>query len=85
MSSPYLNNLILFGGILTYLSVYFLGLDMGLITLESSFRAVCAVSSLVLKWYGFIIMQYYLHIFAISYVQGLFRSDMMSDELSAFL
>ena len=43
MSSPYLNNLIIIGCILTYTSVILLGLDSGL-TSESNFPFICAVS-----------------------------------------
>ncbi len=43
MSSPYLNNLIIIGCILTYTSVILLGLDSGL-TSESNFPYICAVS-----------------------------------------
>lgn len=43
MSSPYLNNLIIIGCILTYTSVIILGLDSGL-TSEYNFPYICAVS-----------------------------------------
>lgn len=42
MSSPYLNNLIIIGCILTYTSVILLGLNSGL-TSESNFPYICAV------------------------------------------
>lgn len=44
MSSPYLNNTIIIGCILTYTSVILLGLDSGL-TSESNFPYICAVSA----------------------------------------
>lgn len=43
MSSPYLNNMIIIGCILTYTSVILLGLDSSL-TSESNFPYICAVS-----------------------------------------
>ncbi|XP_043240223.1 gamma-aminobutyric acid type B receptor subunit 2-like isoform X2 [Amphibalanus amphitrite] len=47
MSSPYLNNLIIIGCILTYTSVILLGLDSSL-TSEESFPVVCAAKTWVL-------------------------------------
>lgn len=44
MSSPYLNNMIIIGCILTYTSVILLGLDSSL-TSEANFPYICAVSS----------------------------------------
>ncbi|XP_030849459.1 gamma-aminobutyric acid type B receptor subunit 2 [Strongylocentrotus purpuratus] len=40
MSSPFLNNLIIMGGILTYGSIFLLGLDHGMVG-DNSFKAVC--------------------------------------------
>ncbi|KAG9510364.1 Gamma-aminobutyric acid type B receptor subunit 2, partial [Fragariocoptes setiger] len=47
MSSPYLNNLIIIGCVLTYTSVILLGLDSGL-TSESNFPYICAARAWVL-------------------------------------
>ena len=44
MSSPYLNNLIIIGCILTYTSVILLGVDSSL-TGEDNFHYICAVST----------------------------------------
>lgn len=44
MSSPYLNNLIIIGCMLTYTSVIILGLDSGL-TSEHNFPIICRVSN----------------------------------------
>ena len=48
MSSPYLNNLIIIGCILTYTSVILLGLNSGL-TNENNFPYICAVCILFLS------------------------------------
>lgn len=48
MSSPYLNNLIIIGCILTYTSVILLGLNSGL-TSEHNFPYICAVSKIHLN------------------------------------
>ncbi len=47
MSSPYLNNLIIIGCILTYTSVIFLGLDSSL-TSEDTFPYICAARAWLL-------------------------------------
>ncbi|KAH9494152.1 Gamma-aminobutyric acid type B receptor subunit 2 [Dermatophagoides farinae] len=47
MSSPYLNNLIIIGCILTYTSVILLGLNSGL-TSENNFPYICASRAWVL-------------------------------------
>jgi gamma-aminobutyric acid type B receptor len=47
MSSPYLNNLIILGCILTYSSVIFLGLDSQLTSVES-FPYICAARTWIL-------------------------------------
>lgn len=47
MSSPYLNNLIIIGCILTYLSVIILGLDSGL-TSENNFPYICNARAWIL-------------------------------------
>ncbi|XP_071510393.1 gamma-aminobutyric acid type B receptor subunit 2-like [Diadema antillarum] len=41
MSSPFLNNLIILGGILTYGSIFVLGLDHGMVGNDDSFKIVC--------------------------------------------
>lgn len=43
MSSPYLNNLIIIGCVLTYTSVILLGLDSRLLS-EANFPYICTVS-----------------------------------------
>ena len=54
MSSPYLNNMIIIGCILTYTSVILLGLNSGL-TSENNFPYICAVSiDFVLTTFTFI-------------------------------
>lgn len=57
MSSPYLNNLIIIGCILTYTSVILLGLDSGL-TSETNFPYICAVSLYAFQ-YNFDIFIYF--------------------------
>lgn len=47
MSSPYLNNLIIIGCILTYMSVIFLGLDSSL-TSTQTFPYICAARAWLL-------------------------------------
>lgn len=48
MSSPYLNNLIIIGCVLTYTSVILLGLDSRLLS-ESNFPYICTVSCFLKK------------------------------------
>ena len=48
MSSPYLNNMIILGCIMTYLSVVLLGIDTGLVS-EDQIPAVCTVNSLFIS------------------------------------
>ncbi|CAL4079396.1 unnamed protein product [Meganyctiphanes norvegica] len=47
MSSPYLNNLIIVGCILTYISVIFLGMDSSLVS-EDTFPHICTVRAWIL-------------------------------------
>lgn len=50
MSSPYLNNIIVVGCMLTYTSVILLGMDSGLSS-EANFPIICAVSRINLTFF----------------------------------
>lgn len=43
MSSPYMNNLIILGGMLSYASIFLFGLDGGFVS-EKEFETLCTVS-----------------------------------------
>lgn len=43
MSSPYMNNLIILGGMLSYSSIFLFGLDGALVS-DKEFEALCTVS-----------------------------------------
>lgn len=45
MSSPYMNNLIILGGMLSYASIFLFGLDGGFVS-DKEFETLCTVSSL---------------------------------------
>lgn len=47
MSSPYMNNLIILGGMLSYASIFLFGLDGGFVS-ERVFETLCTVSYLTL-------------------------------------
>lgn len=44
MSSPYMNNLIILGGLLSYASIFLFGLDGGFVS-DKEFETLCTVSS----------------------------------------
>ena len=44
MSSPYMNNLIILGGMLSYASIFLFGLDGGFVS-DKEFETLCTVSS----------------------------------------
>lgn len=46
MSSPYMNNLIILGGMLSYASIFLFGLDGSFVS-EKTFETLCTVSPLV--------------------------------------
>lgn len=48
MSSPYMNNLIILGGMLSYASIFLFGLDGGFVS-DKEFETLCTVSSLKLS------------------------------------
>lgn len=43
MSSPYMNNLIILGGLLSYASIFLFGLDGGFVS-DKEFETLCTVS-----------------------------------------
>lgn len=43
MSSPYMNNLIILGGMLSYASIFLFGLDGGFVS-DKEFETLCTVS-----------------------------------------
>lgn len=45
MSSPYMNNLIILGGMLSYASIFLFGLDGSFVS-EKTFETLCTVSPL---------------------------------------
>lgn len=45
MSSPYMNNLIILGGLLSYASIFLFGLDGGFVS-DKEFETLCTVSFL---------------------------------------
>lgn len=45
MSSPYMNNLIILGGMLSYASIFLFGLDGGFVS-DKEFETLCTVSSM---------------------------------------
>lgn len=45
MSSPYMNNLIILGGMLSYASIFLFGLDGGFVS-DKEFETLCTVSPL---------------------------------------
>ena len=46
MSSPYMNNLIILGGMLSYASIFLFGLDGSFVS-DKEFEALCTVSILI--------------------------------------
>ena len=51
MSSPYMNNLIILGGMLSYASIFLFGLDGGFVS-DKEFETLCTVSGalFVFQW-----------------------------------
>lgn len=48
MSSPYMNNLIILGGMLSYASIFLFGLDGSLVS-DKVFETLCTVSTSYIK------------------------------------